>query len=157
MAIVDTPQIIDLQYDGKRHWFNVWRYTTLPELHAALLKAGIRPEADTIAYTDCYETGDEAGAIGWLIGEENKGLACMFTMMNNARLAVGMQGGAIYLLDKSVDTLAHEATHMALGIIARHGHTSVVATVDEEPELSHDLCKLVGAITSQMYAKQRHF
>jgi acyl-CoA dehydrogenase len=35
------------------------------------------------------------GAIGWLIGEENKGLACMFTMMNNARLAVGMQGVAI--------------------------------------------------------------
>ncbi|MBD9371273.1 acyl-CoA dehydrogenase [Rhizobium sp. ARZ01] len=39
--------------------------------------------------------GSEAGAIGWLIGEENKGLACMFTMMNNARLAVGMQGVAI--------------------------------------------------------------
>ncbi|WP_029617159.1 acyl-CoA dehydrogenase [Pseudorhizobium marinum] len=37
----------------------------------------------------------EKGAIGWLIGEENKGLACMFTMMNNARLAVGMQGVAI--------------------------------------------------------------
>ncbi|EIM26097.1 acyl-CoA dehydrogenase [Microvirga lotononidis] len=39
--------------------------------------------------------GDEAGAVGWLIGEENKGLACMFTMMNNARLAVGLQGVAI--------------------------------------------------------------
>ena len=39
--------------------------------------------------------GDEKGALGWLIGEENKGLACMFTMMNNARLAVGMQGVAI--------------------------------------------------------------
>src|SRR5690606_23902977 len=39
--------------------------------------------------------GDEPGAIGWLIGEENKGLACMFTMMNNARLMVGMQGVAI--------------------------------------------------------------
>ncbi|MEM5473742.1 acyl-CoA dehydrogenase [Hoeflea sp. AS60] len=38
---------------------------------------------------------DQPGAIGWLIGEENKGLACMFTMMNNARLAVGMQGVAI--------------------------------------------------------------
>ncbi|MFN3131503.1 acyl-CoA dehydrogenase [Roseibium sp.] len=36
--------------------------------------------------------GDEGGATGWLIGEENKGLACMFTMMNNARLAVGIQG-----------------------------------------------------------------
>ncbi|MGN7292092.1 acyl-CoA dehydrogenase [Rhizobium sp. SAFR-030] len=39
--------------------------------------------------------GEEAGAIGYLIGEENRGLACMFTMMNNARLAVGMQGVAI--------------------------------------------------------------
>ncbi|QDG78982.1 acyl-CoA dehydrogenase [Labrenzia sp. PHM005] len=36
--------------------------------------------------------GDEGGAKGWLIGEENRGLACMFTMMNNARLAVGIQG-----------------------------------------------------------------
>ncbi|SOC09996.1 acyl-CoA dehydrogenase [Stappia indica] len=36
--------------------------------------------------------GDNDGAIGWLIGEENRGLACMFTMMNNARLAVGIQG-----------------------------------------------------------------
>ncbi|PYG59292.1 acyl-CoA dehydrogenase [Rhizobium sp. UGM030330-04] len=39
--------------------------------------------------------GEEKGALGWLVGEENKGLACMFTMMNNARLAVGMQGVAI--------------------------------------------------------------
>ena len=39
--------------------------------------------------------GDTPGAIGWLVGEENKGLACMFTMMNNARLAVGMQGVAV--------------------------------------------------------------
>ena len=39
--------------------------------------------------------GAEPGAVGWLVGEENRGLACMFTMMNNARLAVGMQGVAI--------------------------------------------------------------
>ncbi|MDI3325306.1 acyl-CoA dehydrogenase family protein [Pontibacterium granulatum] len=39
--------------------------------------------------------GDDEGAIGYLVGEENKGLACMFTMMNNARLAVGLQGVAI--------------------------------------------------------------
>ncbi len=39
--------------------------------------------------------GDKGGAIGWLIGEENKGLACMFTMMNNARLGVALQGVAI--------------------------------------------------------------
>ncbi len=39
--------------------------------------------------------GDEGGATGWVIGEENKGLRCMFTMMNNARLQVGIQGVAI--------------------------------------------------------------
>ncbi|MFT5549139.1 MAG: alkylation response protein AidB-like acyl-CoA dehydrogenase [Candidatus Azotimanducaceae bacterium] len=36
--------------------------------------------------------GDNEGAVGYLIGEENNGLACMFTMMNNARHEVGMQG-----------------------------------------------------------------
>ncbi len=35
------------------------------------------------------------GATGWLVGEENKGLAAMFIMMNAARLGVGMQGLAI--------------------------------------------------------------
>src|SRR6187401_3654198 len=39
--------------------------------------------------------GDNGGATGWLVGEENRGLNCMFTMMNNARLAVGLQGVAI--------------------------------------------------------------
>lgn len=32
------------------------------------------------------------GAQGWLVGAEHKGMAAMFTMMNNARLAVGVQG-----------------------------------------------------------------
>ena len=36
--------------------------------------------------------GDEGGAVGYLVGEENRGLACMFTMMNEARLKVGIQG-----------------------------------------------------------------
>jgi len=39
--------------------------------------------------------GDNGGAVGWLVGEENRGLNCMFTMMNNARLAVGLQGVGI--------------------------------------------------------------
>ncbi len=39
--------------------------------------------------------GDGGGATGYLIGEENRGLEYMFTMMNNARLAVGLQGVAI--------------------------------------------------------------
>jgi len=39
--------------------------------------------------------GDNEGAIGYLIGEENKGLFAMFTMMNHARMEVGLQGVAI--------------------------------------------------------------
>jgi alkylation response protein AidB-like acyl-CoA dehydrogenase len=39
--------------------------------------------------------GDRGGATGFLIGEEHRGMACMFTMMNQARLAVGLQGVAI--------------------------------------------------------------
>jgi 3-(methylthio)propanoyl-CoA dehydrogenase len=39
--------------------------------------------------------GDNEGAIGWLIGEEGDGMRNMFTMMNNARLSVGLQGLAL--------------------------------------------------------------
>ena len=39
--------------------------------------------------------GDDGGAVGYLVGEEGRGLSYMFTMMNNARLSVGVQGLAI--------------------------------------------------------------
>jgi alkylation response protein AidB-like acyl-CoA dehydrogenase len=39
--------------------------------------------------------GDNGGAIGTLVGEEGRGLEYMFTMMNNARLSVGIQGIAM--------------------------------------------------------------
>jgi hypothetical protein len=39
--------------------------------------------------------GDQGGAVGYLIGEENRGLEYMFIMMNVARLSVGLEGIAI--------------------------------------------------------------
>ena len=39
--------------------------------------------------------GDNEGAIGYLLGHENQGMACMFTMMNNARINVAVQGLAV--------------------------------------------------------------
>jgi alkylation response protein AidB-like acyl-CoA dehydrogenase len=39
--------------------------------------------------------GDNGGATGFLIGQENRGMAAMFTMMNSARLNVGVQGVAM--------------------------------------------------------------
>ncbi len=47
-------------------------------------KMGIKASATCVMNFD--------GATGFLIGEVNKGLACMFTMMNSARLGTGMQG-----------------------------------------------------------------
>ena len=47
-------------------------------------KMGIKASATCVMNFD--------GAKGWLVGEPNKGLACMFTMMNYERLAVGLQG-----------------------------------------------------------------
>jgi 3-(methylsulfanyl)propanoyl-CoA dehydrogenase len=39
--------------------------------------------------------GDQGGAVGYLVGEENRGLEYMFTMMNVARISVGLEGVGI--------------------------------------------------------------
>ncbi len=45
--------------------------------------------------TAVMQYGEQGGAVGFLVGQPNEGLACMFTMMNHARLNVGLQGVAI--------------------------------------------------------------
>lgn len=45
--------------------------------------------------TAVLQFGDHGGAIGYLVGEENRGLEYMFVMMNAARFAVGMQGVSV--------------------------------------------------------------
>jgi alkylation response protein AidB-like acyl-CoA dehydrogenase len=67
--------------------------------------------------------GDNGGAIGYLVGEENKGLQYMFTMMNNARLAVGLQGVAI----------AERATQQAVSYARERVQSRDVAGGDAAP------------------------
>ena len=45
--------------------------------------------------TAVLQYGDNGGAVGYVVGEENRGLEYMFIMMNSARYAVGVQGIAI--------------------------------------------------------------
>ena len=45
--------------------------------------------------TAVLQFGDNGGAIGYLVGEENQGLNIMFEMMNHARFSVGVQGLAV--------------------------------------------------------------
>ncbi|HLJ63734.1 MAG TPA: acyl-CoA dehydrogenase, partial [Stellaceae bacterium] len=56
-------------------------------------KLGIH--ASPTAILSFGEAEGSGGAIGYLIGAENRGMECMFTMMNSARLNVGVQGVAI--------------------------------------------------------------
>lgn len=51
--------------------------------------------------------GDNEGAKGWLVGKENGGIQAMFTMMNNARLGVGLQGLSV------AETALQQATAFA--------------------------------------------
>jgi alkylation response protein AidB-like acyl-CoA dehydrogenase len=72
--------------------------------------------------------GDHGGAVGYLIGEENRGLACMFTMMNQARLAVALQGVGI----------AERATQQSLAYAReRKQGRAVGATSGSSPIIAH--------------------
>jgi hypothetical protein len=132
MAIMHTPQRIELVFDGKPHWFNVWRYTTPQELYTAMLTDGIRVDNEKLtAYTEVYPE-----VVGGKANDE-----C----------------GRMYLLDTSIATYAREATHMALGILARDGLSSIHPTVGPAVEDQQDLASIVGTITSQLYMQSKYY
>jgi len=55
--------------------------------------SGIEHKLGIHASPTCTMTmGDKGGTVAWLVGKENGGMAAMFTMMNQARLGVGLQG-----------------------------------------------------------------
>jgi alkylation response protein AidB-like acyl-CoA dehydrogenase len=79
--------------------------------------------------------GDQGGAIGWLVGEENNGLACMFTMMNKARLATGLQGVAI----------AEKATQKALAYALERRQGRAAGFDDPAPIAAHpDVARMLA-------------
>ncbi len=67
--------------DGRLGLRNDWRILKLEQ------KVGIHASPTCVV-----SYGESEGAVGFLVGEPNRGLASMFTMMNNARLAVGHEG-----------------------------------------------------------------
>ena len=88
--------------------------------------------------------GDKGGAVGFLIGEEHKGMACMFTMMNRARLAVGLQGVGI----------AERATQQALHY-ARERKQGAGGAIMHYPDVKRMLLTmraLTGAARAICYA-----
>ena len=88
--------------------------------------------------------GDQGGAVGFLVGEEHKGMASMFTMMNRARLAVGLQGVGV----------AERATQQALAY-ARERKQGPAGTIIAYPDIKRMLLTmrtLTGAARAICYA-----
>src|SRR5688572_12075870 len=99
--------------------------------------AGVEHKLGIHASPTCVmKYGEKDGAVGYLVGEENRGLNVMFIMMNAARLAVGVQGVA----------LAERATQRAIayaqerkqgrGPTARGGD---MAPIIEHPDIRRNL------------------
>lgn len=67
-----------------------------PEAHNDVRCVSIEHKLGIHASPTCIMSyGDNGDCVGWLVGEENGGMRAMFTMMNNARLNVGLQGVSI--------------------------------------------------------------
>ena len=79
--------------------------------------------------------GDGGGATGWLIGAEHGGMRAMFTMMNNARLNVALQGVGI----------AERATQRAVGYAIERSQLG--RTIAEHPDVRRMLLRM-RALTS---------
>lgn len=80
------------------------------------------------------------GATGWLIGKEHAGMAAMFTMMNSARLGVGMQGVGVAeaALQQAV---AYALERNQMGVIIRHADVRrMLATARAEVFAARAIC-----------------
>ncbi len=92
--------------------------------------AGLEHKLGIHASPTCVmKYGEKDGAVGYLVGEENRGLNVMFIMMNAARLAVGVQGVA----------LAERATQRALAYARerKQGRSAATKAGDMAPIIEH--------------------
>lgn len=97
----------------------------------------------TMIYGDGCVEGEAPGAVGYLIGEENRGLACMFTMMNSARLNVGMQGVAV--AEAAFQHARAYASERRQGK-APGATTSGTSTIIEHPDIQRTLLTMKAQI-----------
>ena len=90
--------------------------------------------------------GDDEGAVGYLVGDENYGMAHMFTMMNYARLSVGLEGVAVS--ERSYQQAVAYANERRQGRAsgAPPGHQSAIV---EHPDVARMLLDM-RATTSAM-------
>ena len=92
--------------------------------------------------------GDNGGAIGYLIGEENHGMSYMFTMMNQARIGVGLEGLSV----------AERAYQQALdyAVVRRQGRAPGAPAGESSPIIDHpDVKRMLVTMKSTIEALRR--
>ncbi len=87
--------------------------------------------------------GDHGGAVGYLVGEPHKGLQYMFTMMNNARLNVGLQGVGV----------AEHAYQTALAYARDRKQGKPAGLGGPDTIIGHgDIRRMLGTMRAQIFA-----
>jgi len=86
--------------------------------------------------------GDDGGAEAYLVGEENRGIEYMFTMMNNARLAIGLEGVGVAerAYQHARRYAAERVQGRALGATGADDPGSV--TIDHHPDVKRMLMSM---------------
>ena len=101
--------------------------------------------------TCVMQYGDNGGAVGYLLGEEHQGMRCMFTMMNNARLGVGVEGvGIAERAYQQALAYAHERTQgRAIG--AEPGTESPIIDHPDVQRMLLDMKSTIAAMRGLTY------
>ncbi|OBY81757.1 acyl-CoA dehydrogenase [Delftia sp. JD2] len=112
--------------------------------------------------TAVLQYGDNGGAIGYLVGEENRGLEYMFIMMNAARYAVGVQGIAV-----AERAYQHAVAYARERVQSRpvDGSVKASATIIHHPDVRRMLmtmraytegCRAMAATAAAAYDASHH-
>ncbi|MEQ6436942.1 acyl-CoA dehydrogenase [Comamonas sp. w2-DMI] len=112
--------------------------------------------------TAVLQYGDNGGATGYLVGEENRGLEYMFIMMNAARYAVGMQGIAV-----AERSYQHAVQYARERVQSRpvDGSVKASATIIHHPDVRRMLmtmraytegCRAMASVAAAAYDAAHH-
>ena len=105
-----------------------------------------------------FTPGREAGAVGYLVGEPHRGLSYMFTMMNEARIGVGLSGAALgytgYL--KSLTYARSRPQGRPVSVGPEEPQVALVEHADVRRMLLAQKAYVEGALALVLYAAKVH-
>lgn len=103
--------------------------------------------------TCTMQYGEKGACVGWLVGAEHGGLAAMFTMMNHARINVGLQGVAIAERARQ-DAYAYAAERIQFGPIIQHPDVRrMLMTMTAETQAARAIVYMNAAAVDHAHAE----